>query len=446
MVYPEDADQVQAIVKYARSSGVNLVPCSSPDGPRTTGSSLPSEADGSVAVNLSKMNRIVRVDARNRVAIVEPGVTFPELSAAVADQGLRVSYPLLPRPTKSVLGSYLDREPTLIPRNHWDASDPLLCVEMVFGSGELFRTGSAAGPGTLEEQWASGVAQNAPLGPAHTDLGRATLGAQGTMGIVTWGSVRLDLKPSIRKLLYVQADDVGRLEPFVYQGIRRRLGDEYLVLNSTALASTLQTSAEDIVRARAGLPEWTLILVIAGYRYLPEEKLIYQEKDLAQIASQSGLALKESLPGIDNARVFSLLDSASDGASWKHRLEDRSVDIFFLSTLDQAGMFHNKVMELAQGAGFSSEQVGVYLQPTMQGRNCHLEFSIPYGAAEAEKALEFYQQTVDALLARGAFFSRPHGPAAERVFAQVPGHVAMLEKMRSLLDPQRIMNRGKLCF
>ena len=193
IVYPLTAEDVQTIVNYAKEAGVNLVPASSAEGPRTSGNSLPSPGQGpSVVVDLSRMKKFIRIDRRNRVALIEAGVTFPELSAAVAEHGMRVAYPLRPRAGKSVIASYLDREPTLIPKNYWDVTDPLLCIEFIFGTGELFRTGSAAGPGTLEEQWASGVAQTNPMGPAHTDFGRAIMGGQGTLGIVTWASVRLD--------------------------------------------------------------------------------------------------------------------------------------------------------------------------------------------------------------------------------------------------------------
>jgi hypothetical protein len=42
-----------------------------------------------------------------------------------------------------------------MPKYHWDIGDPLACVEVIFGTGDMFRTGAAAGPGSLEEQWAA---------------------------------------------------------------------------------------------------------------------------------------------------------------------------------------------------------------------------------------------------------------------------------------------------
>ncbi len=70
----------------------------------------------------------------------------------------------------------------MIPKYHWDTTDPMLCTEIVFGTGDIFRTGSAAGPGSLKEQWAHGGAQKNPMGPAQTDFARIVQGSQGPWG------------------------------------------------------------------------------------------------------------------------------------------------------------------------------------------------------------------------------------------------------------------------
>ena len=153
VVCPKDADQILALVRLANERSLALIPCSSRP-PRFRGDTLPAVANA-VMVDLSGLDRIVRIDRRAKVALIEPGVTFEQLQTAAHAEGLRVVMPLLPRRTKSVIGAYLEREPNTIPKYHWDMSDPLCCLEVVFGAGELFRTGSAAGPGSLEEQWAA---------------------------------------------------------------------------------------------------------------------------------------------------------------------------------------------------------------------------------------------------------------------------------------------------
>ena len=147
IVKPRNTDDIVKIVKHANETLNPLVPVSS-GSPHFRGDSVPS-AGGAIIVDLSDMKKIMRIDRPSRMAMCEPGTTFGELIPAVAKEGMRLNTPLLPRSSKSVVGSLLEREPVIMPKYHWDISDPLACVEVIFGTGDVFRTGSAAGPGTL---------------------------------------------------------------------------------------------------------------------------------------------------------------------------------------------------------------------------------------------------------------------------------------------------------
>lgn len=57
-------------------------------------------AGSGIAVELRGMKKIVRVNQRNRVAMVEPGVVFGKLMAAVTEGGLRLNMPLQERPNR----------------------------------------------------------------------------------------------------------------------------------------------------------------------------------------------------------------------------------------------------------------------------------------------------------------------------------------------------------
>ena len=82
VVKPKNAEEVQGIVKWANETKTPLVPVSS-GLPHFRGDSVPS-SEGAVIVDLSGMNRIIMMDRRNRVAIVEPGVTFSKLQPELA--------------------------------------------------------------------------------------------------------------------------------------------------------------------------------------------------------------------------------------------------------------------------------------------------------------------------------------------------------------------------
>ena len=110
---PQNVDEVQEIVKWANRTGTPLIPVSSGQ-PHFRGDTIPTR--GGVVVDLSRMKRIVRINRRNRVAMIEPGVTFAELQSELKKEGMRLPMSLCPRSSKSVIGSCLEREPTVIPK------------------------------------------------------------------------------------------------------------------------------------------------------------------------------------------------------------------------------------------------------------------------------------------------------------------------------------------
>jgi FAD/FMN-containing dehydrogenase len=105
VVKPANADEIQQIVSLANETNTPLVPVSSGP-PHFRGDTVPGTG-GAVIVDLSRMNKIIKITRKNRVAMVEPGVTFGELIPAVEKEGLRLNMPLLPRQSKTVIGSML---------------------------------------------------------------------------------------------------------------------------------------------------------------------------------------------------------------------------------------------------------------------------------------------------------------------------------------------------
>ncbi len=446
VVKPKEAQQVHEVVRWANGTSMPLIPvCSGP--PHFRGDTVP--ALGGTVLDLSGMDRILRIDRRNRVAMIEPGVTFGRLKAEVEKHHMRLMLPLAPRRTKSVVGSYLEREPILVPKYHWDMSDPLCCTELVFGTGDLFRTGAAAGPGTLEEQWESGQAQKNPLGPGPSDLFRVVQGAQGTLGVVTWATVRLELLPSVKRLFLVGCERVDEIADFIYRLQRLKLGDECLVLDRLNLASILQPYTQSIEECRAELPPYVLIFVIAGYDRFPEERVDYQTKDVTEIAVSYGVRPVDSLPGIDAMKLLQVLTEPSAEPYWKLRYRGNSADIFFLTTLDRTPQFIEIMQRVASETDFPTESIGTYIQPIQQGRSCHMEFDLAFDPAsemEAARAKKTFEQASKALMQQGAFFSRPYGMWSGMMSNQYAENVMALRKVKRIFDPNNVMNPGKLWF
>lgn len=446
VVRPRDAKEVQAIVRWANETHTPLMPVSSGP-PRFRGDTIPGS--GGVVIDLIRMNKVIRVNRRNRVVMIEPGVTFAQIQEEVGNVGMRVTTPLLPRRTKSVIASFLEREPIMIPRYHWDISDPLCCVEVVFGSGDLFRTGEAAGPGTIEEQWRAGGAQKFPLGPHQVDYHRIIQGAQGTMGIVTWASVKCEISPQIQKLFLVPSESFEELIGFMYKLLKLDIGEEILALNSLNLAGILADEPDTIEELRASLPKWVLIFCIAGFERAPADRVAYQERDMMDIAGQFDLKPASVLNGIRNEEVLEALGRPSGKPYWKLKFKGGCHDIFFITTLDKVPRFIKIMQEAAERADYPTTNIGAYIQPIVQGTSCHLEFDLtcdPDNVDEMNKVKEILETAVGALINEGAFFSRPYGSWADVVYRDDTEYVKVLRKVKEIFDPKNVMNPGRLCF
>lgn len=444
---PRSANEVQAIVKWANHTQTALVPVSSGP-PRFRGDTVPSAAAAAM-VDLSAMKQIIRIDRRNRVAIIEPGVTYSELQSELAREGMRLSMPLLPRANKSVVTSLLEREPILIPRYQWTALEPLRSLEVVWGDGEKFRTGDPGNWSSFEEAWKKKLAPISGAGPAQTDFWRLVSAAQGSMGIVTWVSVKCELLPQIHKLYFVPSKRLEDLIHFVYRLLRFRFGDELLILNNFTMAAIMGGEPDRMRTAAAELPPWAVLVGIAGRDRLPEERVKFQENDISDMAQQFGLRLTPEISGARNSEMLNAIRNPSREPYWKQDFKGGNRDIFFVSTLDRTPEFVKTMQSAAEACQYPASEVGVYLQPMHQGASCHCEFNLYFdrnSSKETARIRNCFTQASEAVLGKGAFFSRPYGIWAHMAFNRDAQSTAVLKQIKTIFDPMNVMNPGKLCF
>jgi FAD/FMN-containing dehydrogenase len=447
VIFPADRGQVQALVKFAGESRIPLVPVSSGP-PHFRGDTIPEQ--GGIIVDFSRMRRIFKIDEVNRYAWIEPGVTFGELMPELKKHGLKLDAPLLPRASKSVVTSRLEREPVIIPKYQYDYIDPLLTLEVVYGTGEDFRTGSASGPGTPETLKADKVN---PWGPGAVDYFRLVSGAQGTLGLVTWAITKVEILPSIHQLYFIPLQEAKTATDIMNQLLRRRIADECLALNNTNLAAMLAENwPGDYLELKKNLPTWTLMVCISGYRLRPEERVAIQKKYLFEICENLGAKPATVLPGAEGREdtILNLLTGYwPKEPYWKLCYQSSCQDIFFLSALSQVAGLIQVMKEAAAKYRYPLDNMGGYIQPLVQGRGCHCEFNLFYDESnqdEKAEARRFFMEASETLMRHGAFFSRPYGPWADMVYANNAAEVAALKKLKGIFDPHNILNPGKLCF
>ncbi len=447
VVKPGDSREVKKLIALANKTKTPLVPVSS-GAPHFKGDTVPGSG-GSIVVDLSGMKKVEFVDRPRRVAMVEPGVTFGELIPMCTKEGLRLNLPLLPRKSKSVIGSILEREPVLMPGYQWDMSDPLACAGIYFGNGEEFRTGQAAGPGTLKQQWKIGAVQKAPYGPGTASLHRLIQGAQGTMGIVTWMSVRCEILPAIQEPFFSASYDLEKLLDLMSWLIRLRMVTECFILNNTNLAAIFSSDYEEYQKIKDTLPPYILFYTITGYDYFPEERIAAYIKDIAKMNQRIGLDSAKAAGIVSADAMLKKVQQPCEEPYWKLRLKGSVEDIFYLTVYDQLEGQIDAMKEMAGESGYPSTELGVYIQPIVQGTGIHCEFNMFYDSfsfAEIGRVKDLASASTRALMNMGAFFSRPYGYEANRIYNRDAATKDALGRIKKIFDPNCVMNPGKVCF
>ena len=444
----DSRETIQQLVHFAKETATPLVPVSS-GGPHFFGDTVPSAA-GAVIVDLSGMKKVDMVDTFERVAsVVEPGVTFGELIPIVAKAGLRLNMPLQPRATKSVVGSMLSREPVIMPHYHWDSSDPIGSTEVVFGTGDMFRTGAAAGPGDIEEQRAAGGRQKEAAGPSAMSLHRLLQGAQGTLGIVTWASVRCELIPDREQPYFVAGSDPAKLLEVARWLIRLRLGNELLLLNAAEVAALFADGEAAYDSLVAKLPAWVLFFNLGAYKYFPDLRMDGLIQDTRELLQRLSVQTVQSVGGVSAEEFLDAIRRPSAEPYWKLRRGGGCQDVFFLTTAGKIPGLVKVMSDAASEAGYTTAKMGVYLQPVVQGSSYHVEFNLfydPNDQAETDAVRGLATSTIQPLANAGAFFSRPFGEAARQIMNRDAASVEALKKFKAIVDPAGILNPGKLCF
>jgi FAD/FMN-containing dehydrogenase len=183
---------------------------------------------------------------------------------------------------------------------------------------------------------------------------------------------------------------------------------------------------------------------------IAEDELEYRTADVLDLAKETGVELHDALAGVDAISVQSLLGRPSDAVYWKLQPRGRCQEIFFTTTLDRCQEFYESFKEVAGEVGFPPDQIGVYIQPIVQGTNAHCGFDLYYNHRDdsaVEKMMLLLTKGQLKLLSEGAYFSRPYGVITDAVYERAtPSTVRAMRQVKSIFDPNHVLNPGTLCF
>jgi len=443
VLQPKQVDDVVAMVQWARQREIPLSLFSSGAGPHARGMTA---RQPTVLVDLSQLDRIFHVDERDAIAMIEPGVTYDAFDATLASAGLRAFRPLMPRPNKSVIASILEREPILNANEHWDVLDPFGSVEIVFGTGERFRTGSAARQGTVSEHLQAGLRYLTAIGPGTTDFLRVLQGAQGTLGVVLWAAMMCERIPKVERAFFVPSDDPARLAELLSWVCWRRLGNASFIGNAMHFASLLSNDGAELGALASQMPPWAAWLRIGhGGSEFPQEQFELELEQLEQKAAELGLKVEAALAG-QSADALSQRQARCAPDAYQDRCLGAHVSVFCLEQFDGVQTLVDAAQTLLAAQRWPAGQWSAYVQPRVRGRNVHVEFVLPHAPAHVERARRVGQLLAEHLQAQGGFFSRPYGDWAPMAYAKNTGLQPYLRETKALFDPQRILNPGRLCY
>src|SRR5205809_6552263 len=163
VVLPGSAEEVAAVVRAAKQANVPIVPRGSGTG--LAGGAVPAE--GGVVISLARMNRILELDLRNRLAVVEPGVINQDVTKAVAADGFFYAPDPSSQAACSIGGNIANNSGGPHTLGYGVTTNHVLGVEVVLDDGRVV--------------WLGGQVPDC----AGYDLCGAFVGSEGTVGIVT---------------------------------------------------------------------------------------------------------------------------------------------------------------------------------------------------------------------------------------------------------------------
>ena len=129
--------EVQEVVKVANESRTPVIPVSS--GLNLRGAAIPKE--GGIILDLSSMNNIGQITERERWVVVEPGVTYGQLTEELENHNLRVMMPLGTHKSRSVISSIIERDPSMAAASFEYGNSLHMELELVLPTGIVWRMG-----------------------------------------------------------------------------------------------------------------------------------------------------------------------------------------------------------------------------------------------------------------------------------------------------------------
>ncbi len=179
VVFPRNEEDISEVLKYCNEHGIIIVPRGAGSG--FTGGALPSK--GGIVLAFEKhMNKILEIDMKNMVAVVQPGVINKDLQRAVEEVGL--FYPPDPASQEysTIGGNVSENAGGMRAAKYGITKDYVMAIRAVLPNGEVIR----AGKRTIKDV-------------AGYNIPGILVGSEGTLAVLSEITLKLIPKPKMTK-------------------------------------------------------------------------------------------------------------------------------------------------------------------------------------------------------------------------------------------------------
>ena len=425
---PASTEEVAGLVRLCAVHGVPIVPQGGNSG--MSGGATPDETGHAVLLSLRRMNAIRSVDTATRSATCEAGVILQVLHEAAEAKGLRFPLSLGGKGSATVGGLIATNAGGTQVLRHGSMRALVLGLEAVMPDGSVFN-------------------QLVPLKKDNRgfDLKQLLIGSEGTLGVVTAATLKLEPAVAAREVLWAGTQNLPKARELLL--LAERIAGQALEGFEVMPQHSLDAVRDYLPGARAPLAEahpWHVLIELVadadGAERLPDlAQRVLEEAFEAGLIDDATMAANETqAEAFWNLRETIAPAERAIGPAVQH---DISVPV------EKMPAFVVEAVPLLEAQWPGTQAIGF---GHLGDGNIHFHVIAPPGADratwEAGDGKAISRQVHDMVTAWGGSISAEHGIGQlkrdELARLGDPVALTILARVKQALDPQGLMNPGKL--